>query len=270
MSIYHHVEARLGLRHMHMRELRRRALHAIGLLLLMVAAFTVGLAALDSSSLPLAAKLFLGFWNAVNLLTTLGDFSLFNDSQKLFMIAGMFTSIVFGGYVLTQLIGILSSDAMIALRENRVAKRSLNHLTGHVVVLGLSPIGQLIAQHLQAAGETVVIIERHDDRAAKASELGYLVVQTDAGTSIDDDELKQAGVNSAKAFVITTEDADRNVALTLMAHALNPKLKIAVTGANRQRGALLHRAGASEVIIADDLIASALIGRLDGKGKRDG
>ena len=32
--------------------------------------------------------------------------------------------------------------------------------------------------------------------------------------------------------------------------------KIAVTGANSQRGALLQRAGASEVVVADELIAS--------------
>jgi voltage-gated potassium channel Kch len=252
-----------------MREWRRRALHVIGLLLLSLAVCAVGLVALDSSSLPLAAKLFRGIWNAVNLITTLGNFTLFNDSQKLFMIAAMFAFIVFGGYVLAQLTGILSSDAVMALRENRVAERSLNQLTQHVVVLGFSPIGQLVAQKLQATGETVVIIERHDTLAAKASELGYLVVQPDAVTGADDDALKRSGVDSAKAFVITTEEPDRNVALTLMAHALNPKLKIAVTGANRQRGALLQRAGASEVIIADDLIASALVGRLDGKGKRD-
>jgi hypothetical protein len=39
-------------------------------------------------------------------------------------------------------------------------------------------------------------------------------------------------------------------------------LKIAVTGANAQRGELLHRAGASQVVIMDDLIADALVDRL--------
>jgi len=70
--------------------------------------------------------------------------------------------------------------------------------------------------------------------------------------------------------VVTTEDADRKVAVTLMAHSLNPKVKIAVTGANNQRGALLHRAGASEVIIAEDLIAEALVGRLVDKTNVNG
>ena len=45
----------------------------------------------------------------------------------------------------------------------------------------------------------------------------------------------------------------------------NPKLKIVVTGANGLRGALLQRAGASEVVVMDELIAGALVDRL-GKG----
>jgi voltage-gated potassium channel len=69
-------------------------------------------------------------------------------------------------------------------------------------------------------------------------------------------------VERAKALVVTTEDPDRKLSITLMAHSRKPKLKIAVTGANSPRGALLHRAGASQVVITDDLIADALVDRL--------
>ena len=55
-----------------------------------------------------------------------------------------------------------------------------------------------------------------------------------------------------------------------MAHSRNPKLKIAVTGANRPRGALLQHAGASEVVITDDLIAAALVDRLGKEAKPGG
>ena len=106
----------------------------------------------------------------------------------------------------------------------------------------------------------MVVIERAEDFAAQASALGYPVVLGDAGA--DDKVFDRAGVDRARALVVTTEDPDRKVAITLMAHARNSALKIAVTGANRERGALLRHAGASEVVIADDIIADALIGRL--------
>ena len=118
----------------------------------------------------------------------------------------------------------------------------------------------LVAARLVNAGQQVVVIDRANDLADQASSLGYLVVQGDAG--VDDAALDRAGVALAKGLVVTTEDPDRKLSITLMAHSRNPKLEIAVTGANSPRGALLQRAGASQVVITDDLIANALVDRL--------
>jgi voltage-gated potassium channel Kch len=82
---------------------------------------------------------------------------------------------------------------------------------------------------------------------------------------VDDAVLDRSGVERAKALVVTTEDPDRKLSITLLAHSINPTLRIAVTGASSPGAELLHRAGASEVVITDDLIADALVNRL-GKG----
>jgi voltage-gated potassium channel Kch len=63
-------------------------------------------------------------------------------------------------------------------------------------------------------------------------------------------------------MVITTEDPDRNLAITLMAHTRNPDLGIVAIGLNRVRSELLRRAGATEVVTADEQIAATLVGRL--------
>ena len=249
-----------------MREWRRRAFRALLMLVLTLGFCTVGLALLDRTGVPASTKLSHALWNAVNLVTTLGDFTDFDERQRVFMILAMFVAIIVGGYALTQLTGILSNDAVLALRENKFVERQLQQLSQHVILLGFGPLGQLVAQRLKAAGEQVVILERDESLASQASGLGYLVIQADAGT--DDDAFKQSGMDRAKALVVTTDDADRKVAVTLMAHAFNPKLKIAVTGANHQRGELLRRAGASEVLIAEDLIAGALVDRLMGGAKQ--
>ena len=78
----------------------------------------------------------------------------------------------------------------------------------------------------------------------------------------DDAALDRAGIGQAKALVVTTEESDRKLSITLMAHSRNPRLRIAVTGANNPRAELLHHAGASEVVIMDALIADALVDRL--------
>jgi len=248
-----------------MQAWQRRVLHIVGLLLVTLAVCAIGLVALDSSGQPLPAKMFRGLWNALNLVTTLGDLTGLDEREKVFMMATMIAFLVIGGYAVSGLTGVFSSDAVMAFRENRQMERKLDSLANHVIVIGFGALGRLVAGRLLHAGEQVVVIDRADDLAAQASNLGYLVVQGDAG--VDDAALDHAGVERARALVVTTEDPDRKLAITLMAHSSNPKLKIAVTGPNSPRGALLHRAGASEVVITDDLIADALVDRLSKDDK---
>ena len=139
----------------------------------------------------------------------------------------------------------------------------LGHITGHVVVIGFGALGQMVARQLRTAGEQVVIVDRTEDLSGQASDLGYLVVQGDAG--VDDAVLDHSGIERARALVITSEDPDRKLCITLMAHARNPGLRIAVTGANQPRCELLRQAGASDVVIADDLVAGALVDCLGKK-----
>jgi voltage-gated potassium channel len=245
---------------LHIPEWRRRALHTVVLLLGTLVFCAIGLIVLDNSNHLLPAKMFRGFWNALNLVTTLGDFSGLERRDKVFMMFTMVAFLMIGGYALSSLTGFFSSDAEMTRRENRYMERKLDRLASHVIVIGFGPLGRLVAGRLHEAGEQVVIIDRADDRAAGASVLGCLVVQGDAG--VDHAVLDHAKIQQARALVVTSEDPDRKLSITLMAHSRNPKLKIAVTGANSPRGALLHSAGASEVVIMDDLIAGALVDRL--------
>src|SRR5262245_6836317 len=114
MPIYRVMESRVGRLHMH--EWRRRLLHIVCLLIVTLAVCAIGLVALDSSGQPLPAKMFRGLWNALNLVTTLGDLTGLDERQKVFMMATMIAFLVIAGYAASGLTGILSGDAVIALR----------------------------------------------------------------------------------------------------------------------------------------------------------
>ena len=258
MPIYRVVEPRAGVRHL--REWRRRVLRAVALLLGTLAVCAIGMMVLDNSGELMPARVFRGLWNALNLVTTLGDFTSLDQREKLFMMATMFVFLMIGGYALSNLTGFLSSESVITRRENKSMEHKLERLADHVIVIGFGALGRLVAGRLRAAGEQLVIIDRVEDLAAEASSVGYLVVQGDAG--VDNAALDRAGIGQAKALVVTTEESDRKLSITLMAHSRNPKLRIAVTGANNPRAELLHHAGASEVVIMDKLIADALVDRL--------
>jgi voltage-gated potassium channel len=249
VPIYRVIEPRLG--RQRLKEWWRRARRVLALLACVILACTLGLMLLDNSAEPPQHKLLLGLWNAVNLVTTLGDFSTFDHRQRLFMLGAMVFVMVIGAYAVSQLTGILSSADVVSYRENLSMQRSLDGLSGHVVVIGFLGLGPLIAGQL---------IDRDEVNATSASGAGYLVVKGDAG--LDDDVLKHARIDTAQALFVTTEDANRNLSITLMSHTLNATLKIIVTASNERWGELLRRAGASEVIIAEKLLAETMIGRL--------
>lgn len=222
----------------------------------------IGLALLDPSDTPWYLKIFNATWNATNLVTTLGDFTPFTIPQKIFMIAASFSIMVLGGYAVSKTIDWLTSPLAAIYRENRLMSRSFAALQNHVIVIGFSPLGKIVAS-LLAEEYNLLIIEKREDLANLASTQGHLVLLGDAST--DDEVFTQAGIERAAALVVTSESPDRKLAITLMAHARNSNLRIAVTAEDEIRGLLLKRAGATDVIIADELIAHTLIGHLNAQ-----
>ena len=262
MAIYRFVEPRLG--RMRLREWRWGALRVLLVLALVIAFTALGLALLDNSDANLRDKLMLGLWNAVNLVSTLGDFSNFDARQKLFMMGAMLCVMITGAYAITQLTGLLSSPQAVAYRENRRMEHALDKLSGHLVVIGYVGLGKLLADQLRDAGQQVVIIDRDEGNAGLASEAGFNVIKGDAGN--DDGVLKIARIGVARALFVTTADAHRNLTLTLMSHTLNPKLRIVVAGSDESWGRILRRAGASDVVIANRLLADAMLACLGQSG----
>jgi voltage-gated potassium channel len=251
-------EPRLG--RIRVREWRRRARHTIGLLLLLLGGATTGLAVLDESKSSVLAKAYNALWDGVNLVTTIGDFSEFNGGQKAFMLLAMFATLLIGGFAVSRLTGMLSGDDVMAYRENRIMERKLEDLADHVVVVGFHSLGALVADRLRDAGQTVLVLVGDEPQAEHAADHDHMVVL--GSPDAFDEVLKNARLDSARALVVTTPDSNNNLAITLLAHTLNPSLPIAVPGENPLRKGLFKNAGASNVIITDEIIASALVGKL--------
>ncbi|WP_233800883.1 NAD(P)-binding protein [Paraburkholderia sp. HP33-1] len=258
MWIFRVDEPRLGA--VRIREWRRRARHTIGLLVLLLGSAVTGLVILDQSNTSFSDKMLAALWNGLNLVTTLGAFSEFNQPQKVFMLLAMIATLVIGGFAVSRLTGMLSSDDVMAYGENRLMEPKLDQLANHVVVVGFHALGELVAERLHDAGQTVLVLVGDQVQAHRAADRGHLVVLGSPGDF--DDVLELARLEKAKALVVTTPDSNNNLAVTLMAHALNASLPIAVPGENPLRKMLFESAGASNVVIADEIIANALVGKL--------
>lgn len=247
-----------------LRRWRHSLWRALGLLAFTLLVCVVGLILLDPGEHSWGLKTFDALWNAVNAVTTIGDFTDFTRGQRGFMLATLFAFVVAGGYAITTLTGVLSSEEVQTYRENRSMSSLLGALKDHAVVVGFGPVGRLVAESLRSRGQAVVVVDASPEVAKQASGLGYLVVEGDA--SVEEETFERARIKQARALYVTTEDPDRKLTITLTAHTANPSLAICVTGQNDARGALLKRAGASEVVVIDALIAQTIVARFDGEG----
>lgn len=130
-------------------------------------------------------------------------------------------------------------------------KRKIDRLSDHVVICGYGRNGK------QAAGELIehrvptVIIEQDEKIIQSLRDTpGMLYVQGDAS---DEQVLRQANLQHAKALISTLPvDAD-NLFVVLTAREINPSMKIISRASADNADIKLKRAGADNVIMPDKI-----------------
>ena len=257
MPLYTTVPPAEGRRQL--REWRISVAKAAGLLLLTLLGCMAGLLLLDGIDRPMPERYLRALWNAANTISTLGDLKPLNRQQEWFMIGAMFTLVTVGGFAISNLTGIISASDVRAYREYRRVERKLARLSGHVLVAGYGAFGRRVANLMRARGSTVVVLEFEEERANAASDAGYVTALLQAGR---DEALSKVGIEGAAAMFVLVTNPDRKLALTLIARNLNPKLPILVADDSDTDESWLPHAGASRVVLVDDLVAQAMVDEL--------
>jgi Trk K+ transport system NAD-binding subunit len=149
-----------------------------------------------------------------------------------------------------------SSEQLAAYDEAFGAEHAID---APVIVIGGGRVGRAAARVLGDAGARCRIVEQQAERVRDPE----LYVEGDAA---DLDVLKEAGLESATAVLITTHDDDVNVFLTIYCRRLRPDLQV-ISRANLDRNvATLHRAGADAVLSYASIGATSIwntLGRND-------
>ena len=129
-------------------------------------------------------------------------------------------------------------------------KKSISHLSGHIIICGFGRNGREAARTLRENGKELVIIEmaelKHEN---ELSSLEYYL--RDDATR--DETLKQAGIDKAYALISALPDDADNVFVVLTARELNPELKIISRASHGSSVRKLKTAGANNVIMPDTL-----------------
>lgn len=143
---------------------------------------------------------------------------------------------------------IVEGVFMNTYKDSKV-KRKIDKISGHVVICGYGRNGKQAALELSEHDVKVVIIEQTAEIVQFLRESsGLLYVEGDA---TDEEVLKQAHLDKARALITTLpEDAD-NLFVVLTARELNADLKIISRASVDNADVKLKRAGATNVIMPD-------------------
>jgi voltage-gated potassium channel len=121
----------------------------------------------------------------------------------------------------------------------------INKLRDHSIIVGYSLTGAALTRDLKAEGEPFVIIENNPEKITKLEEMGLLFVE---GNGLDEQILKIAGIERAKAiYSVLSADSD-NLMVVLSARGFSDKMKIVSRVTREEFVDRFYRAGVSAAI----------------------
>jgi voltage-gated potassium channel len=157
---------------------------------------------------------------------------------------GLFT------YFITQLSRFFFDLEFIKRYKLIKMENSIQKLKDHVIICGFGRNGKESAQVLHDNKIPFVVLEEKNDLD---HDLGFEVKYFMKGDATKDEALLEAGINNARAIIITLPvDAD-NLFVVLTAKQLNPKVTIITRASQDSSIKKLKIAGANNVIMPDKI-----------------
>lgn len=119
------------------------------------------------------------------------------------------------------------------------------HIAGHVVIVGCGRVGRHISEVLGRIGVSRLVVETDVTRAKRLQQLGIPVLFGDAANS---EILNHAGLERARALVITVPDDAAALAMVATSRHRAPGLHVITRASTWEGGRHLKDAGATAVI----------------------
>jgi voltage-gated potassium channel len=130
------------------------------------------------------------------------------------------------------------------LAERRSLKM-IESFTDHYIICGFGRVGRQVARDLHAAGARYVVVDSNPESREIASAIGVRYLE---GAPSDDELLRAAGIERARALVACMDSDAENIFATLTARELRADIAIIARASVEDSEKKLKRAGADRVI----------------------
>jgi voltage-gated potassium channel len=155
-------------------------------------------------------------------------------------------------FILSRLTQFIVSGEINKYFKTRKLMIAIEKMNQHVIVCGFGRNGQQAARTLKVHNVPFVVVEKREEmieqHLAAHPDLVYLL-----GDGTEDDVMKRAGVEKAKALITALPTDADNVFIVLTARSLNPSIRIISRASNLASQPKLIKAGADSVILPDKI-----------------
>ena len=131
-------------------------------------------------------------------------------------------------------------------------QRSIDNLSGHLIVCGTGRVGQAITDFVRSVGQEVVVIDRDETRLRDEDVLNV------AGDATSDDVLRRAGIERAATLVSALRTSVDNLYVTLSSRKMNPDLFIVSRADNSESMAKMLQVGADRAVNPYEIAGSRM------------
>ncbi len=143
----------------------------------------------------------------------------------------------------------VEGNARKLIKEYRMV-RKIEQLQQHTIICGFGRNGKAICSELQRRNEPFVVIENNAAVEEELAERRWLYL---IGDATDENLLRLANIQKAKALITTLPNDADNVFVVLTAKELNPKLRIISRASKESALSKLKIAGAHHVILPEHI-----------------
>lgn len=141
---------------------------------------------------------------------------------------------------------------------------------GHVIVAGLTELGEESAQELMRRKVKLVVVDSDERKIQEFIEKDVPVILGDPSR---EDALKKANISTADSIILTADDTT-NAFIALTARHLNRKIRIVASASEKSSEKVLKNSGASVIalpeIISGEMLASKVLGEEESSRDIDG
>ena len=191
------------------------------------------------------------FMTTISITTVgYGEVVPLSEAGKWFTIALLITSWGTFAFAITRITQFVVSGEINEYFKTRRLMKDIANLKDHVILCGYGRNGYQAALILKAHNVPFVVIEKDEHLMKKMLEEGDHILHLE-GDSTDDDMLRFAGVEKARALITTLPVDAQNVFIILSARGLNPSMQIISRASEASSVAKMKKAGADNVIMPD-------------------